>query len=199
MTLRAIALIGAGCTIGVAMLFASPAASAAGDVNLTYGWRSMQDDSWEPVDDQNVYGVTVDFGGHKWPLNIALGYYDSSDTGTLASFPILGNIDIKGELHEYSLGAHKVWTLKSPLRPFVGAGLTRVTAKATIDSALGSRDEKDDTTGGYLDAGLFFRIGEMLNVGFSGRLVEGTDVDIFGVSGDADYYQLGVLVGFGWK
>ena len=200
MTLRAMARLScAGCLVALASLLLSPAAHAAGDVNLVYGWRSLGDDSWDPVDDQDVYGVTVDFGGRKWPVNIAVGYYDSSDEGTLTTVPLLGDIDIEGELHEYSLGAHKVFVLKGPARPFVGGGLTRVTAKATLESVLGDTDEKDDTTGAYIEGGVFFRLGEVVNVGFSGRIVEGTNVDIFGVDGDADYYQLGLLFGFGWK
>jgi hypothetical protein len=184
--------------IVLAALLLPSTAHAAGDVNFSYGWRSLDDDTWDPVDEQDVFGVTVDFGGPEWPVNLAVGYYESEDEGALASVPVFGDVDVEGEVSEWSLGAHKVWRLQGPPRPFLGGGLTRVTGEARLESVLGSAEEDDDSTGVYIEGGVFFRFAEVVNVGFHARVVEGTDVTLFGVDGDADYYQLGVLFGFGW-
>lgn len=181
----------------VALLLTSPAL-AGGDVNFTYDWRSLQDDSWEPVDDQEALGLAVNFGAQSWPINIAVGYSESSDKATRVSIPLLGDVDQKGELSEWSLGLQKTWNLKSPARPFVGGGLTRIDAKTTFDSALGDTDDSDSSTGVYIDGGLMFRLAGSLNLGIHGRLVEGTDITLFDVDGDSDYYEFGFLVGFGW-
>lgn len=180
-----------------ALLLASPAL-AAGDVNFTYGWRSLGDDSWEPVEDQESLGLTVDFGGETWPINIAIGYFESSDKATRVTVPLLGDVDQEGELSEWSVGIQKVWGLKGRVRPFLGGGLTQVDAKTTFDSTLGDVDDSDSSTGFYLDGGLMFRVAGPLNLGLHGRLVEGTDVTLFEVDGDADYYEIGFLIGFGW-
>ena len=184
----------------VALLLLPAPLLAAGNVNFTYGTRSMQDDAWDDfeIDSQTVYGVTADFGGDNWPVNVAVGYYHSSDDGTLATFPILGAVDIDGDLSEWSLGAHKVWKLSNPARPFLGGGVTFLDAEAKVDSAFGDADDDDSTTGLYLEGGVFFRLAGNLNLGLSGRIVEGTDVTLFDVDGDADYYQVGLLFGFGW-
>lgn len=185
--------------IGIATLLASAPALAGGNLNLTYGTRTLDDeDYWDPVDEPGFYGLTVDFGGDDWPLNIAVGYHQSNDDGNLADLPLLGPIDVEGTMSEWSVGAHKVWTLKNPARPFVGGGLTRLQADARIDSTLGDTDDDDSSAGVYLEGGVFFRLAEALNLGVQGRLTEGTEITLFDSDGDADYYQLGLLLGFGW-
>jgi hypothetical protein len=190
--------IAAFMLLGLSVALLPSPALAGGNVNFTYGARSLDDDSWEPIDEQDAFGLTFDFGAEGWPVNIAVGFFESSDEDTTASFPILGDVDVEGEVSEYSLGVHKVWETRSAARPFLGGGLTRVEADATLDSILGSIDDDDSSTGLYIEGGLFFRIAQVLNLGFHARLVEGTDVTVFDVDGDADYYQLGALIGFGW-
>ncbi|HEV8700888.1 MAG TPA: hypothetical protein VGV60_06415 [Candidatus Polarisedimenticolia bacterium] len=84
-------------------------------------------------------------------------------------------------------------------RPFLGGGLTFVEAQADVESVLGDADDSDDTTGAYLEGGIFWRLGTMFNLGIHSRIVEATDVTLFNVDGDADYYQIGALIGFGKK
>ena len=72
-------------------------------------------------------------------------------------------------------------------------------ADARVDSALGDRSDSDDTNGIYVEGGVYWRLGKAFNLGVHGRLVEGTDVTLFDQDGDADYYQVGALIGFGWK
>lgn len=183
---------------GIAALLLSTAAFAGGDLNFVYGTRSLDDDAWDPTDDQEVYGATIDFGAKGWPLHIAVSYFDSDDKGELASFPILGAVDLDSELNEWSVGVRRTWK-PGNARPFLGGGLTRIDADADVSSALGSTSDSDSTEGLYLEGGVFWRLGEAFNLGLHGRLVEGTDVTLFDQDGDADYWQIGALVGFGWK
>ncbi|HUD71041.1 MAG TPA: hypothetical protein VMQ62_03685 [Dongiaceae bacterium] len=184
--------------LGLSFVFLSSAAFAGGDANFIYGTRSMNDDAWEPTDDQEVYGLSVDFGGKDWPVYIAVSYFDSEDEGELASFPILGAVNLDSELTEWDVGVRKIWTVKSA-RPFVGGGISLIDADADVDSAIGSRSDSDDTEGLYVEGGIYWRLGEAFNLGLNGRIVEGTDVTLFDQDGDADYWQIGALVGFGWK
>ena len=142
--------------------------------------------------------MTVDFGGKTWPINIALGYYESQDSGARANFPILGDVDMEGNVSEWSVGIYKKWEAGSA-RPFLGGGVSFVDAEAEVESILGSVDDSDSSNGVYLEGGIFWRLGEVFNLGLSGRIVEATDVTLFDIEGDADYYQVGALLGFGWK
>jgi hypothetical protein len=184
--------------IGLAAMLLSSAVFAGGNANFLYGTRSMNDDAWEPTDDQEVYGLTVDFGGKTWPVCIAVSYLESGDKGEVASFPILGSVDLDSELSEWDVGVRKIWTVKS-VRPFVGGGLSLIDADADVSSALGSTSDSDDTQGLYVEGGVYWRLGQAFNLGLNGRIVEGTDMTLFDQDGDADYWQVGALLGFGWK
>lgn len=176
----------------------SSAAWAGGDFNFIYGTRSMNDDSWEPTDDQEVEGLTVDFGGKNWPVYLAVGYSESEDKGELSSFPILGSVDLDSQLSEWDVGVRKIWSVK-PVRPYIGGGVAFIDTDAEVSSVLGSRSDSDSTQGLYVEGGIVWRIGQAFNLGIDGRIVEGTDVTLFDQDGDADYWQLGALIGFGWK
>jgi len=180
-----------------ALVLAPTAAHAEGNFNVVYGQRSLDQDFWDPTDDQTVIGGTLEFGGKDWPVHIAAGYYKSDDKGTLNSFPILGSVDLDAEVSEWSLGVHKVWKA-GIVRPYVGGGISFVSTDADVTSNLGSLSDDDDTTGVYVQGGVFWRLGEWFNLGFDARLLEGTGVTLFDMDGDADYWQIGALVGFGW-
>lgn len=180
------------------LLFVPAAARADGNINFVYGQRSLDHDFWDPTDEQTVVGGTLEFGGKNWPVHIAAGYSKSSDKGTLNTFPILGSVDLDAEVSEWSLGVHKVWKA-GMVRPYVGGGISFVSTDAKVSSALGNTSDDDDTTGVYVQGGVFWRLGEWFNLGFDARLLEGTDVTLFDMDGDADYWQVGALVGFGWQ
>jgi hypothetical protein len=180
-----------------ALVLAPTAAHAEGNFNVVYGQRSLDQDFWDPTDDQTVIGGTLEFGGKNWPVHIAAGYYKSDDKGTLNSLPILGSVDLDAEVSEWSLGVHKVWKA-GIVRPYVGGGISFVSTDADVTSNLGSLSDDDDTTGVYVQGGVFWRLGEWFNLGFDARLLEGTGVTLFDMDGDADYWQIGALVGFGW-
>jgi Outer membrane protein beta-barrel domain len=184
--------------LALALLFVPSAAHASGDFNFVYGTRSLDHDFWDPVDDQEVYGATLDFGGAHWPVNIAIGYSKSHDDGTIATFPVFGSVDLDVHIEEYSLGIEKVWKAGKVVRPFVGGGFAYVKTDAKVDSVLGSTSDDDTTNGFYIDGGVFFRLGSAFNLGIDGRFMEGTDVTLFDQDGDADYWQIGGLLGFGW-
>ena len=183
--------------LGLVLTLLPAVARADGNFNFVYGQRSLDHDFWDPADDQTVLGGTLEFGGKDWPIHIAAGYYKSDDEGTLNSFPILGSVDLDAEVSEWSLGIEKVWKA-GMVRPYVGGGVSFVSTDADVSSILGSVSDDDDTTGIYVQGGVFWRLGTWFNLGFDARLLEGTDVTLFDQDGDADYWQLGALVGFGW-
>jgi hypothetical protein len=184
--------------LGLLVFVAAPPAFAEGNANFVIGNRSLDHDFWDPVDSQTVYGVTVDFGQPKWPIHIAVGYYESSDHGN-ETFPGFGNVDFTGRVREFSAGVLKTWKFRKVVHPFVGGGAAFVEARGEVDSSIFGADSDHDSSGGfYGEGGVWWRLGRAFNIGVHARIVRLTNVTLFGSDGDADYQQIGVLLGWGW-
>lgn len=168
---------------------ASPAFASSGNLNFVLGNRSLPDDNWDRLDSQTVFGATVDFEIKGWPVELEGCLQGSNHTENVFG------ADVKGQVHEICFGAHKRWDLKTgKMHVFAGGGLANVTAK--IEGAGVS--DSDSSLGEYIHGGIFWRLGHRFNLGFDGRVLFGTDITLFRLSGDANYSQLGVLLGFGW-
>ena len=64
-------------------------------------------------------------------------------------------------------------------------------------SGLGVTVAEDDTTAGvYLRVGFLVPLGDGFRMGVDAKILRGTDVSAFGVSGDVDYDQFGLV--FEW-
>ena len=172
-------------------------AMGAGNVNFTLGERSLDEDDFEPVEDQDAIGVTVFLQQDTWPVSLALGYYTSDDSASVFD-PLLGTLGLKAELTEFSVGVAKVWDDFEHARPFIGGGLTFLEVDLEIDLLGVSVSEDDDTIAPYLNGGIFWRLGKAFNLGIDVRIVVGADVEIADEEGDADYTQFGGLIGWGW-
>jgi hypothetical protein len=181
----------------LALLGIPSVAHAGGDLNFLYGTRYLNHGYWAPDDYQRVYGATFDFGGGRWPVNLAIGYYESDDSSTIPAVPA-GSADFDVHIHEYSFGVEKVIKAGPAVRPFFGGGISFVTAESDVTSVLGSVRDSSDTNGFYFHGGVFFRLGPSFNIGFDGRFLGGTHVTLFNQHGDADYWQFGGILGFGW-
>lgn len=183
-------------TLALAM---TPAAAGVGNVNFVGGTRSFGDDDlFEEIDSQSFGGVTVDFGPDSWPVTLAIGLYGSFGEEE----NIFGEIDLQTAVSELSFGVHKVWKVNAT-RPFVGGGLTSVSTWAEFEGPGDDVDDTDTSVGLYVQGGVFWKIGSRFNIGIDGRLVTGTDVEMdfdgrLSAEGDADYFQVGLLLGWGW-
>jgi hypothetical protein len=50
-----------------------------------------------------------------------------------------------------------------------------------------------------VDWGLYWRLNGSFNIGLSGRFVGGTDVTLGDEEINADYFQAGLILGYGWE
>ena len=176
----------------LAMVAAATPALAEGNANFVLGGRWLDEDEWEPVEEQGVFGVTVDFGKESWPINLAAGFMVS---GSEEDF---GAVDIEGSITEFSFGVLKTWK-EGTIRPFVGGGLALVEAEIEVDGPGGASASDDDNSGAiYGQGGVYWRIGPRFNIGGDVRVLLGSDVEIGGVDREADYFQIGLLLGWGW-
>jgi hypothetical protein len=169
-------------------------ALAGGNANFILGGRGLDKDFWEPANGQFVIGAQVDFGKMDWPIHLETGMQVS--VGGEEDF--FGTADVYGSVAELDFGVNKTWELKGPARPFIGGGLAAVGASITIEAPLNDIDDDDDSGGAYFHGGVFWRIGSRFNIGIDGRVLVGTNITLFGEDGDADYAQLGMILGWGW-
>ena len=184
--------------IAIVLLLAASPSLAGGNANFLIGSRALDEDFWEPLEQQGVFGVTVDFGKEGWPVNLAIGVYGSGTTEEESNL-VLGDTDVTGAVGELSFGVLKAWSPKGSFHPYVGGGLASVGAAAEIDTQFfGDDDDHDSSLGVYIHGGVFWRLGSRFNLGVDARSVLGTKITLFGEEGDADYFQLGLLLGWGW-
>lgn len=165
----------------------------AKDVNLNVyplGLRSLEDDVWDDLDiqDQVAGGGTVDFGEQGWPVHFAIGVHGSiGDEDTFGP-------DVTGTIGELSFGVAKVWTPEGNVRPFISGGFSFVSANLEI----GNAEDDDDSAGLWIEGGVYWRLTSHFNLGLYGRVLEGTDITLFGGDTDVDYFEVGPMIGWSW-
>lgn len=175
----------------VALALAGTPALANGNVNFSLGNRSLDNSDYEPVDEQTFIGATVDWSVSNWPVNLAAGLYRSTENDSIQG------VDIEVTLTEVSFGAMYTWDVMGNMHPFTGAGLTYMQAEAEIGGPF-NISEDDTGMGFYAEGGVYWRLGEMFNLGAQGRFNRGAKHSLGGEDIDSDYFQLGILAGFGF-
>lgn len=191
--------------IGLVATAACRAAAAEGNVNIILGPRAVNEDFWRPVDDHVAIGVVTDFGGRAAPVHLSIGLHRSEDEQidftTFFGLPF-ARVAARGELIELNVGVDKVWAKQSSVvRPYIGGGVAFVDAK--IEDNESGLKGGDHSPGLYARAGILWATGGhsgglLWNWGFDMRALIGTEIEFAGISGNADYVQLGLLLGMGW-
>ena len=163
------------------------------------GQKQLDDDDWEPVEDQGEFGVLISWGKEGWPVHIAIDLLGSTKEETVFD-PFIGTFDLKGSTSEIGVGVRKIWQ-SDKMRPHLGGGIALVNGE--IEGALGgiSVTSDDSTVGAWVDGGIFWRLGNRFNIGFDARYskaeikpsVSGVEFDV-----EAGGLHAGLLLGFGW-
>lgn len=181
--------------LGLAAMLGSSAAFAevVGDLDFIVGGRKMRDDTaWDGVDKPAAVGVQLRLGAANFPLmgelSLQSSYDDTKDSG----------VKIEATLLEYSAGAVLVPWYGHPVSPYFGAGITDVETEIKGKSGGISVSDDDDDVGYYVHAGINFLATSRLNLGLDLRIVRSTRVEMFGIKGDADYGQVGLVIGYRW-
>ena len=180
-------------TLAIGLL--APGAYAAGDwtgnANIFLGTKSLGNE-WDPVESQAEVGIMLDFGMQEWPVNLALDYLSSSAEETT------GGMDVEGATTELDIGVRKYWG-DGNMRPFLGGGVSIISTEFNV---VGISDCDGDATGGWIDAGILWTVGQAFNVGFDVRS-SSADVELECsngaiLEGGAGGAHFGLLVGFHW-
>lgn len=174
-------------------------AFAGGNANGFLGTRIMDEEDWEPVDKPLAIGADVDFGLFGWPVNVAVSLHHSTADDDIR-FAGNARADVTGTVTDLSAGVVKAWEVGGNIHPYVGGGLAFVQAEKEADlSGGGSGSEDDSSAGLYLNWGVTWRLGASFNIGVGARVVGGTDLTFGDEEVSADYFQAGLILGYGWN
>lgn len=177
--------------LGMLLLGAAGVVQAGGNVNGTVGIRSLDKDTWGPIEHQPTFGVLADFQIASLPLYAAVGAQIS-----------VGNDDdepteITAAIADFSAGL-KVMPTTGVFRPYIGAGVVSVGVSVDREGGGLDDDDSDRSFGYYLSGGALFRVGSHFNLGFDLRWIGGTKGELFGIEADADSFVASALIGYGW-
>jgi len=161
-------------------------------LSLQAGIRDFTDETiFGRVDSEAAFGIEY---AHE--VRDGLGF-EVGGIGSLSTENGLsGNPDITGAAAEiyggarYWLRGERRWT------PYVGAGLAAIMAGVDDDAGGQVSDDQDFSLGFYAHGGIQYNVNEFLFLGADVRGLFGTDLDLTTVSGDADYLQFMLVLGF---
>jgi hypothetical protein len=161
-----------------------------GNVNMTFGWKYMDEDDWILSDEFCSIALTYDFRKKDWgfPFHVLLGIVYSWDDGS-----ILG-VDWELRTIELRAGLRKIFELSPTTRFFLSGGIAAIQADIEATNIL---NEDDWGVGFFADGGIYWTIGNILNLGFTGGY-SWADVDLLDETIKAGGWHAGALIGVHW-
>jgi hypothetical protein len=149
---------------------------------------SLGDDSWDPIEDQDGYGLefsrepaTMDFG---WEIGVMRYADDERDSLGL----------VESDLMEVYVGARRTFGHALAVwRPHFGGGVSYLAADVQDQAGL---DDDDASLAAYVHGGLSAFVTRHLTVGVDGRWLLLSKLRIHGEDLDADYLQLAITAGW---
>ena len=160
---------------------------AGHSVNAYYGARSLDNDDFDDLEDQEVYGLDGVLKLELPLLAVEGGWQraEADDDSTA------GLVDPELEIDEYFVGLRLVpWEIL--IAPYASAGATYL--DGSLD-ATGVSDD-DETIAFYARLGAALTFG-LFRIGVDGRATFGSDVEFNGSDTDVDNYQITGFVGIG--
>jgi hypothetical protein len=158
-------------------------------LHILAGVRGLDEDDWGPVDRQGALAVEYARQGVNSAVGFELGLQLSGDTDESGGTDLqAGEAEVYGGIRANFLRAETV-------QPYVGAGLTALTATVEIDNGS-NVDDDDGSLGLYVHGGITVCPSGVFHVGADLRAVFATDLELFGASTDGDYLQLAIFAGW---
>lgn len=159
-------------------------------VTLLLGERMLDEDDWDPVEDQWAGGVELDgtdpSSGHGYEFGMTFSRDDDDD----------GPVDVEGNTFDVYGGYRYTFRPdEQSIHPYLSGGLAVIRAEAEVDTPVGNNSDDDVSPGAYVRAGIAFDLSDRMRVGLDYRHMFLTDVDIGSIS-DVDFDQVMVTLGF---
>jgi hypothetical protein len=178
--------------ISTVLTLAAPARTRGGgwtgEANFILGQKVLDESVWQPVENQDLFGVEVSWGEKSWPIEIATdlfgSYKEDSDEG------------ITAKTSEFGMGVRKIWGHRH-VHPYLGGGAAIVYGAAELDFSGIIVKDSDISTGAWVGGGVFWRLGSRFNLGLAARYSR-SKVTLFDSDMEAGGYGGGLILGWGW-
>jgi hypothetical protein len=170
---------------------------SANTMRLYIGGRGLDQSEWTPVEDQ----VSSAFEFVREPADSLLGFEIGTQfgiSGERIQVAGSGDADVVSTISELYGGVHRTFFRDSSTQPYIGGGVTLLYARFATDFGNVTTSDEDTSAGLYLHGGVQTHLGTNFIIGLDLRTVFGTDITLFGSSGDADYGQLAFFIGVGF-
>lgn len=168
-----------------------------GNVQVLAGTKALDKEDWGPLEDQEEFGILVDFKKEGWPVSVAIDILRSEESSTVVE-PLSGlAVDATGETTEVDLGVRKIWDRNGKARPYIGGGLALISADLSARAFGIEVSNSGDAEGLWLDAGVYWTLRESFNIGLDLRYSQ-ADVTLMGTDGNAGGTHAGLVFGYHW-
>ncbi len=168
------------------------ASEVTGNVSAYIGEKALDDKDWPNLDDQEAFGVLFDIKQRSWPVSIAINIIGSAEenkNGTLTETAFTG---------EQQLGIKKyLGQTNSTIRPYIGGGITLVTAALEKKDGSVTTEQDDTATGLWLGGGVQLKVTPHFILGLDARYSE-AEVTLFGEDREAGGLHTGITAGYHW-
>jgi opacity protein-like surface antigen len=169
-------------------------------LTLLLGERQLDDDEWDPVEDQLAGGVIFDASDTDTGNGFEVGMSYSQDDDEV------GPVDVDGNVFDVFAGYRYTFDLdeddvddpddfSDDVHPYLAAGGAIVRGEVEVDTPGGDDSDDDISPGAYIRAGIGFDVGEDVRLGVDYRHLFLSDMDIGSID-DADFDQFMVTLGF---
>ena len=163
------------------------------NINGHAGYRRVQGSGWSGSEDQGVGGVSVDYTPRRWPIG-----FEGSLFASAREHERPGR-DLSDTITDASVGLRKTVRLfHSPIRAYIGAGVTAISAEREQEAGAFRLVDDDDSAAWYGHLGAYWRIKNRFNLGIDARTTQNSELRIFSQNADADHWQVTVFFGWGW-
>jgi len=161
------------------------------------GERQLDDDEWDPVEDQLAGGIAFDASDPDTGHGFELGTTYSQDDDDV------GPVDFEANIFEVYGGYRYTFGLDRDhsdpdlgrVHPYLGAGGAVLRGEVEVDTPGGSDSDDDISPGAYIRAGIGFDLTTELRLGLDYRHLFLSDMDIGSID-DADFDMFTFTLGF---
>ncbi len=162
----------------------------SGNVSGYVGQKMLDDDDWPRVDEQVSSGILFDIRKDSWPVGIAADFIVSGDVEKS------GSEKDEAYARELHLGVRKRFDLQdSSFKPYVGGGITWVSAEMKHKEVGVSQSDDDEAFGAWVGGGVNYLVGKHFNVGLDVRYAA-AKVNLFDKERQVGGFYSGITAGY---
>jgi len=171
------------------LLLLSSTAYSAGSISIISGNKTLD---WQQIESQPESGYGLEFMAREWSSSLVITHLNSEDSAILEGFG--GNIRATGKTTETGIGMRSYLT-QNNIRFFAEGGLAVISASIRLERGSELLSDSNTTIGFWFGAGVDVMLGDILSIGFLGR-VSNAPMTLGGVDSNAGGTHFNIFATF---